>query len=210
MASLMDEDSIVILANSTPSPSMENFIFVDKPASLGESFMINSKMEKLSGFNSITSNAAGSMTKTSIQVKNDEIAKNKMQSADKINNKENLSLNSHPNSMMEQANVITLFNHFTICNLHKYLIFIQASLISDIANRFPSILSASSRMSSTDLVSLQTLMTEHAQLKENLQKTNLAMRKNFQSIQNWQEQIKSIQSSQTSQIKEQQQTVDLV
>jgi septal ring factor EnvC (AmiA/AmiB activator) len=65
-------------------------------------------------------------------------------------------------------------------------------------------------MSSSDLVSMQMLVSEHAQLKENLQKTNIAMRKNFQSIQNWQEQIKSMQAAQCSKIDDQQKTIDLV
>ncbi|XP_021711951.1 LOW QUALITY PROTEIN: NF-kappa-B essential modulator-like [Aedes aegypti] len=60
---------------------------------------------------------------------------------------------------------------------------------SSLFQTFPSLMNSS--MPLDEIQMLQHLMNEHGQMKENLQMANVAMRKNFTSIQKWQEEVKA-------------------
>lgn len=66
---------------------------------------------------------------------------------------------------------------------------------------FPSLMQSS--MPINEVQMLQHLMNEHGQMKESLQKANVAMRKNFTSIQKWQDEVKAKYADQVRKIDEQ-------
>ncbi|XP_052872152.1 NF-kappa-B essential modulator [Anopheles cruzii] len=72
--------------------------------------------------------------------------------------------------------------------------------------QFPSLAQAS--MTQDELRLLQKLSTEHSQLKESLQRANIAMRKNFVSIQQLQEETKVRRGEQDILVEQQQQKID--
>ncbi|XP_058054129.1 NF-kappa-B essential modulator isoform X2 [Anopheles bellator] len=72
--------------------------------------------------------------------------------------------------------------------------------------QFPSLAQAS--MTQDELRLLQKLSTEHSQLKESLQRANIAMRKNFVSIQQLQEETKIRRGEQDNLVEQQQHKID--
>uniref|UniRef100_A0A182PV73 CCHC NOA-type domain-containing protein n=1 Tax=Anopheles epiroticus TaxID=199890 RepID=A0A182PV73_9DIPT len=75
-----------------------------------------------------------------------------------------------------------------------------------ILQQFPSL--AHSSMSFEEIQMLQKLSMEHSQLKESLQRANVAMRKNFTSIQQLQDQTKARCAVQDAVIEEQQKNIE--
>lgn len=77
---------------------------------------------------------------------------------------------------------------------------------SSLFQTFPSLMQSSMPIDEVQL--LQHLMNEHGQMKESLQKSNVAMRKNFTSIQKWQDEAKAKFADQVRTIDEQRSTIE--
>ncbi|ETN62625.1 hypothetical protein AND_005684 [Anopheles darlingi] len=84
--------------------------------------------------------------------------------------------------------------------------FVLGETRSLLLQQFPSLAQAS--MSAEEMRLLQKLSSEHGQLKESLQRANVAMRKNFASIQQLQDETKTRRCQLESRIDEQQQQID--
>lgn len=72
---------------------------------------------------------------------------------------------------------------------------------SSLFQTFPSLMHSS--MPIDEVQALQHLVNEHGQMKESLQKANVAMRKNFTNIQKWQDDVKAKYAEQVRTIDEQ-------
>lgn len=72
---------------------------------------------------------------------------------------------------------------------------------SSLFQAFPSLMQSS--MPINEVQMLQHLMNEHGQLKDSLQKANVAMRNNFTCIQKWQDEVKLTYTDQVQKIDEQ-------
>lgn len=72
---------------------------------------------------------------------------------------------------------------------------------SSLFHTFPSLMHSS--MPIDEIQVLQHIMNEHGQMKESLQKANVAMRKNFTNIQKWQDEVKAKYADQVRTIDEQ-------
>lgn len=72
---------------------------------------------------------------------------------------------------------------------------------SSLFQAFPSLMQSS--MPINEVQMLQHLMNEHGQMKDSLQKANVAMRKNFTNIQKWQDEVKLKYTDQVRKIDEQ-------
>uniref|UniRef100_A0A2M3Z3V3 Putative polyubiquitin binding domain of nemo n=1 Tax=Anopheles braziliensis TaxID=58242 RepID=A0A2M3Z3V3_9DIPT len=83
--------------------------------------------------------------------------------------------------------------------------FVMGETRSLLLQQFPSLSQAS--MSPEEMRLLQKLSSEHGQLKESLQRANVAMRKNFASIQQLQDETKTRRCQLESRIDEQQQQI---
>lgn len=77
---------------------------------------------------------------------------------------------------------------------------------SSLFQTFPSLMQSS--MPIDEVQALQQLTNEHGQMKESLQKANVAMRQNFSNIQKWQNEVKVKYSEQVRTIDEQCATID--
>uniref|UniRef100_A0A2M4A9M1 Putative polyubiquitin binding domain of nemo n=1 Tax=Anopheles triannulatus TaxID=58253 RepID=A0A2M4A9M1_9DIPT len=84
--------------------------------------------------------------------------------------------------------------------------FVLSETRSLLLQQFPSLAQAS--MSAEEMRLLQKLSSEHGQLKESLQRANVAMRKNFASIQQLQDETKTRRCQLESRIDEQQQQIE--
>ncbi|XP_035793906.1 NF-kappa-B essential modulator-like [Anopheles albimanus] len=84
--------------------------------------------------------------------------------------------------------------------------FVLGETRSLLLQQFPSLAQAS--MSAEEMRLLQKLSSEHGQLKESLQRANVAMRKNFASIQQLQDETKTRRCQLESRIDEQQQQIE--
>lgn len=78
---------------------------------------------------------------------------------------------------------------------------------SSLLQAFPSLMQSGS-MSMDEVQALQHLLNEHGQMKESLQKANVAMRKNFTNIQKWQDEVKAKYGEQIRTIDEQRAALD--
>lgn len=78
---------------------------------------------------------------------------------------------------------------------------------SSLLQAFPSLMQSGS-MPMDEVQALQHLLNEHGQMKESLQKANVAMRKNFTNIQKWQDEVKAKYAEQVRTIDEQRAALD--
>ncbi|XP_058120692.1 NF-kappa-B essential modulator [Anopheles ziemanni] len=104
-----------------------------------------------------------------------------------IENKENVPLNSIKSNRQPTASFII-------------------GETQSILHQFPSL--AQSTMSIEEIHLLQKLSMEHSQLKESLQRANVAMRKNFTSIQQLQDETRTRCAEQEARISEQQRQIE--
>lgn len=79
---------------------------------------------------------------------------------------------------------------------------------SSLLQAFPSLMQSGSSMPMDEVQALQHLLNEHGQMKESLQKANVAMRKNFTNIQKWQDEVKAKYAEQIRTIDEQRAALD--
>ncbi|XP_055630728.1 NF-kappa-B essential modulator-like isoform X2 [Toxorhynchites rutilus septentrionalis] len=85
---------------------------------------------------------------------------------------------------------------------------IMGSVQTSLLQTFPSLMHSS--MPVDEVKALQQLVTEHGQMKQSIQKANVAMRKNFSVIQEWQDDVKKKYCEQASTIDEQRASIENV
>uniref|UniRef100_A0AAG5DFE2 CCHC NOA-type domain-containing protein n=1 Tax=Anopheles atroparvus TaxID=41427 RepID=A0AAG5DFE2_ANOAO len=204
----MEEESFIILG-STPTPSMENFSV--SPPSLQPATLVGrekdesvkappvAKMEtstqldsttysllpngvplgasgaQLQGMQSLSDSSKALLVASAESMPSQQpvsriSANNGPQSLKSIENKENVPSNSLKTSRQPTASFII-------------------GETQSILHQFPSL--SQSSMSIDEINMLQKLSMEHSQLKESLQRANIAMRKNFTSIQQLQDETKA-------------------
>ncbi|XP_055379919.1 NF-kappa-B essential modulator [Condylostylus longicornis] len=103
--------------------------------------------------------------------------------------KNNISLDGTRNLPAKEG---SLAASFLMGDLH--LDVLKATLHS----QFPSLCSSS--IKSDEFIKLQNVLAEYIELKETLQKNNIAMRKHFTTLQKWQEEVRSQKEEQAKQI----------
>lgn len=162
---MSDEESFIVLG-STPTPSMEHYLAEDKPDMKSTPRMPVPKNEMETSSTRSESNNfslihANESLKSFIASKADVSSQQSLKSI-RVNGCE-------PNSLAASV--------------------IMGDTKSSLIQAFPSLMSSS--VSIDEIQTLQHLMHEHGQMKESLQKVNVAMRKNFTSIQKWQDDVKS-------------------
>lgn len=79
---------------------------------------------------------------------------------------------------------------------------------ASIYDQFPSL--RISQPNAEDIAKLQTVIGENIDLKENLQKTNLAMRQHFAMINKWQQNVKSVRDNQLIELDQNKETIQKV
>ncbi|XP_055528798.1 NF-kappa-B essential modulator isoform X2 [Wyeomyia smithii] len=182
---MSDEESFIVLG-STPTPSMEHYLAEDKH---------DLKATSLSP-------APGSIMETSsTQVNSNNFSL--------IQANESLK----PIAASKKADVRSLSQQQSLMSISKNdcgKSSLAASVImgetkSSLLQAFPSLMSSSASID--EIQTLQLLMNEHGQMKESLQKANVAMRKNFTNIQKWQDEVKSKYAKQVCTIEEQSLTI---
>uniref|UniRef100_A0A182LRX8 CCHC NOA-type domain-containing protein n=1 Tax=Anopheles culicifacies TaxID=139723 RepID=A0A182LRX8_9DIPT len=225
----LEEESFIILGSS-PTPSMENYSFApvsSQPASVVEREMADStksfstattsasKMETSTQLDStafsLLTNGGTAMTASSIAPKplhessspkvsmiastessmqhTVRSAKGSLKSLKSIENKENV-----PRDVLSAS--------FTQPPTASFILGETQSILQ----QFPSL--AHSSVSFEEVQLLQKLSMEHSQLKESLQRANVAMRKNFTSIQQLQDETKARYAEQDARIEEQKQKIE--
>lgn len=170
---MSDEESFIILG-STPTPSMEQYIS-NNPASLAGNRMAASTTQTISNnFSLIQADESLKVSSMKITTPPKSVQPSAASPA--------------PDSIRQGSNPLAAS-------------VIMGETKSSLFQTFPSL--TQSTMSLDEIQMLQHLMTEHGQMKESLQKANVAMRKNFTNIQKWQDEVKAKYSDQVRTIDEQ-------
>uniref|UniRef100_A0A182WKR7 CCHC NOA-type domain-containing protein n=1 Tax=Anopheles minimus TaxID=112268 RepID=A0A182WKR7_9DIPT len=227
----MEEESFIILGSS-PTPSMENYSIApvsSQPASVVEREIADSakslstvttsvsKMETSTQLDSTTfsllTNGGTAMTASSIapptvnslhessSPKVSMIASTESMHQTTRSGKGSLkSLKSMENKENVPRDVLS--TSFTQPPTASFILGETQSILQ----QFPSL--AHSSVSFEEVQLLQKLSMEHSQLKESLQRANVAMRKNFTSIQQLQDETKARYAEQDARIEEQRQKID--
>ncbi|XP_055609720.1 NF-kappa-B essential modulator [Uranotaenia lowii] len=113
---------------------------------------------------------------------------------------ESLKNSIGPKSSLETCAASSLINGSVAGENPLAASVIMGETHSSLFQTFPSLMKSS--MPIDEVKVLQHLMTEHGQMKESLQMANVAMRKNFTSIQKWQDDVKNKYANQNRVIDE--------
>ncbi|XP_035914387.1 NF-kappa-B essential modulator [Anopheles stephensi] len=225
----LEEDSFIILGTS-PTPSMENFsldapVPSQQPASVVEREIAESakslsvsKMETSTQLDSTTysllTNGAAVMNGSTIasQTANPSLHESSSPKVSMIASTEPRSVKGSLNRSLQSSienkeNVprdqMLMSGSYTQPNPTASFILGETQ---SILHQFPSL--AQSSVSFEEVQLLQKLSLEHSQLKESLQRANVAMRKNFVSIQHLQDETKAKYAEQDARIEQQKQRID--
>jgi len=79
-------------------------------------------------------------------------------------------------------------------------------LKANIHSQFPS-LSSSPSIKTEEMIKLQSILAEYLELKDTLQKNNVAMRKHFTTLQKWQDEVRTQKEIQAKQLNEFHETI---
>lgn len=179
---MSDEESFIILG-STPTPSMEQFVSGGEGQFRQES-MAASKLMATSTTQTISNNFS------------------LIQAADEsLKSLTSMKITSPPKSMQQVAGMAAPDPVSIKPSNPLAASVIMGETKSSLFQTFPSLMQSSMPLDEVQM--LQVLMTEHGQMKESLQKANLAMRKNFTNIQSWQDEVKDKYTKQVQKIEEQ-------
>lgn len=179
---MSDEESFIILG-STPTPSMEQFVSGGEGQFRQES-MAASKLMATSTTQTISNNFS------------------LIQAADEsLKSLTSMKITTPPKSMQQFAGMAAPDPVSIKPSNPLAASVIMGETKSSLFQTFPSLMQSSMPLDEVQM--LQVLMTEHGQMKESLQKANLAMRKNFTNIQSWQDEVKDKYTKQVQKIEEQ-------
>ncbi|XP_050097602.1 NF-kappa-B essential modulator-like [Anopheles aquasalis] len=218
----MEEESFIILGSS-PTPSMETISLAagppsvasqqvaSPPSSLKRSALV-SKMETSTQLDSttyslLTTNGGDQQQQQQAVKSLLSDSSNSMGVASMID----VSVQSQPNSLRSIENKENCAPQNGGARAFELgpsptVSFVMGETRSLLLQQFPSLAQAS--MSAEEMRLLQKLSSEHGQLKESLQRANVAMRKNFASIQQLQDETKTRRCQLESRIDEQQQQIE--
>uniref|UniRef100_A0A182T966 Uncharacterized protein n=1 Tax=Anopheles maculatus TaxID=74869 RepID=A0A182T966_9DIPT len=228
----LEEDSFIILGSS-PTPSMENYslgapVPSEQPVSVVEREIAEStkslsvsKMEISTQLDSTTFSLLmnGETVKNGSMIASQTVAPSLHESSPKVSmiaSTESMhqaprsgkgSLNRSLQSSIENKENLprdqVLFpGSYTQTPTASFILGETQSILQ----QFPSL--AQSSVSFEEVQLLQKLSSEHSQLKESLQRANVAMRKNFVSIQHLQDETKARYAEQDARIEEQKLKID--
>lgn len=181
---MLDEESFTILGSS-PTPSMEQYLAGD-----------GTNEKSLDGQIMVTSIKGQPISNTFSLIHADESlqpAKVATSSLGRVDAKQPVSIKS---SQGESTPVASLNGTNPLA-----VSVIMGETKSSLFHTFPSLMHSS--MPIDEIQVLQHMMDEHGQMKESLQKANVAMRKNFTNIQKWQDEVKAKYADQVRTIDEQ-------
>ncbi|XP_053689807.1 NF-kappa-B essential modulator [Sabethes cyaneus] len=178
---MSEEDSFIVLG-STPTPSMENYLMEDgydrKPTSLTPSQrnIMETSSTQIDSNNFSLIQADESLKSSAATQKFDVKSLSPPQSVNSV------AMNGCTNNSLA-ASVI------------------MGETKSSLLQAFPSLMSSS--VTINEIQTLRHLINEHGQMKDSLQKANVAMRKNFSNIQKWQDEVKLKYAKQVRTVDEQ-------
>ncbi|XP_037046614.1 NF-kappa-B essential modulator isoform X2 [Bradysia coprophila] len=190
---MSDDESSFVILGSTPTPSMEQYNGHEH------------SMAKESG--SITSNVMQSSTPT---MQNFSLVSSLLMNSPSLSaaHTDNLNGDSPVNSVaVNEGNPLTqsMMKAPTASGNDFAEQFLMGEIPADslkynIWKHFPSFCTTQSNPE--DIERLEGFINEHVKLKENLQKTNEAMRQHFSTIDKWQTRVKELKETQASEIAE--------
>lgn len=172
----MSEEESFIILGSTPTPSMEQYLSDGGPESLKAS-----KIMETSSTRTISNNF--SLIQADESLKSTKSSGAKSLQTEQGKSTPPVSVNAAGSNNALAASVI------------------MGETKSSLFQTFPSLMQSS--MPIDEVQMLQHLMNEHGQMKDSLQKANVAMRKNFTNIQKWQDEVKAKYADQVRKIDEQ-------
>lgn len=192
-----DEESFIVLG-STPTPSMEQYF----SGSGGD----GGQQESMRGSKLMATSTAQTISNNFSLIQVDESLKSTTSTTKSTAAKSMQSVSvggSNPASLnVSNVGSLTGSNPTSLNGSNP----LAASVImgetkSSLFQTFPSLMHSS--MPIDEVQALQHLVNEHGQMKESLQKANVAMRKNFTNIQKWQDDVKAKYAEQVRTIDEQ-------
>lgn len=181
------EESFIVLG-STPTPSMEHYLLEENGASLMSSKkMLESTATQINSGN-FSLIQAGESLKPKIESPKGSLISQQQQMSGSFRSTMSGSTGGGGANPLAAS-------------------IIMGETKSSLLQAFPSLMQSGS-MSMDEVQALQHLLNEHGQMKESLQKANVAMRKNFTNIQKWQDEVKAKYSEQVRTIDEQRAALD--
>ncbi|XP_058833334.1 NF-kappa-B essential modulator [Topomyia yanbarensis] len=157
----MSDEESFIVLGSTPTPSMEHYMS--------------------EGNQSLTTSPKAMETSSSTQINSNNFSL--------IQTDESLELSNGEKSLQERKPLQPINMNGSAGGNSLAASVIMGETKSSLLQAFPSLMCSS--MSIDEIQTLQHLMNEHGQMKESLQKANVAMRRNFTNIQKWQDEVKA-------------------
>lgn len=183
-----NEESFIVLG-STPTPSMEHYLLEENGASLLSSKkMLESTATQINSGN-FSLIQAGESLKPKIESPKCSLISQQQQMSGSFRSSMAGSTGGSGGANPLAASII------------------MGETKSSLLQAFPSLMQSGS-MPMDEVQALQHLLNEHGQMKESLQKANVAMRKNFTNIQKWQDEVKAKYAEQVRTIDEQRAALD--
>lgn len=194
-----NEESFIVLG-STPTPSMEQYLLEENggslPVATSPKKMLESTTTQINSGNFSLIQAGGESLKPKIESpKGSLISSSQQQQQQQQMSGSFRSMSGSAGSTGPGANPLAAS-------------IIMGETKSSLLQAFPSLMQSGSSMPMDEVQALQHLLNEHGQMKESLQKANVAMRKNFTNIQKWQDEVKAKYAEQIRTIDEQRAALD--